>query len=86
MPKRATRRNNRATTRNSKKFHLVSRAMALPLFAVNSASHVVKGVTKTAGKIAKHSFKGVKNIGKNVARSANNAINKTFGKRTTRRK
>jgi hypothetical protein len=86
MPKRATRRNKRATRRNPKKFHVVSRAMALPIFAVNSAGHVVKGVTKMAGKIAKHSFKGVKNIGQNVARSANTALNKTFGKRTTRRK
>ena len=86
MAKRATRRNKRVTSRKGRGF--VSRAIQPGVFVLNAAKHVVTGVAKTAAKLAKHTFKGAKNIGNKVATSANNAINKTIGsrKRTTRRK
>jgi len=59
--------------------------MAVPVFVLNSAGHVVKGVASTAGKMVKHGLKGASNIGKKVARNANTAINKTIGTRRRRR-
>ena len=85
MARRATRRATRRASRRGG-LRVVSRVYAPVGFVLNSTGKIVKGTAETAGKLVNTGFKGIRNIGKSVAKGANTMINTVVrGKRGTRR-
>jgi len=54
--------------------HIGRRLAAPAVFALNSTKHIVKGAASMAGSMVRGGIKGVRKIGKSVAKSANTMV------------